>query len=47
MGFSQFSEDTFENIRKFLKISQEFVFVAETREKLTHGLLIFLENMLT
>ena len=32
--------------QNFVKNSKLFVFVVETREKLTHGLLNFLKNML-
>ena len=31
----------YQNCQSFLKISQQFVFFAQTREKLTHGLLNF------
>ena len=33
----------FQRIQRFLKISQEFVFVVQTREKLTVGFEIILE----
>ena len=32
--------------QNFLKISQQFVFFVQTRQKLTHALLNFYENML-
>ena len=38
----EFLSKIFENFSKFPK----FVFFAQTREKLTHGLLNFLKNML-
>ena len=41
MHFSQFS---YENFWKIEKISQEFAFFVETRKKLMHGLLIFIEK---
>ena len=34
------------HFQNFLKISQQFVFLVQTREKLTHGLLTFLKNIL-
>ena len=33
------------NFQNFLKISQQFAFFVQTREKLTHGLFNFLKNM--
>ena len=44
MDFSQFSYEFFENFRKFLRISQQFVFFAQTPDKMPHCLLNFVEN---
>ena len=46
MHFCNFFRKLFNIFEKFLKISQEFQFFVQTRKHLTHGLLIFLKNML-
>ena len=46
MHFRNLLKKTFENFRKFSENFQQIVFVVQTREKLTHGSLNLLKNMI-